>query len=96
MRELEIAERQTALEKQRKPLDRDFQGCRWEHKKRAGFCRMMFLVCFTFHILLAIWVFQDIRKRGTGSGVWIALALLTGFWGTLLYVIVRLADKKEA
>ena len=45
------------------------------------------------HILLATWVFTDIRKRGEGSGLFIVLALLAGIPGTILYALVRLGDR---
>ncbi len=58
-------------------------------------CPVLLLVaalCFVVNILLAVWVFQDIRKRGRGSGIWVIIALLTGLCGTLVYAIVRLRD----
>ncbi len=42
---------------------------------------------------LAIWVYGDIRKRNAGSGIWIVVTLLAGFFGALLYAIARLGDK---
>jgi hypothetical protein len=50
------------------------------------------LICLLIHILLAVWVYQDIRKRGRGSGIWIVVVLLTGLCGTLVYALVRLRD----
>lgn len=52
----------------------------------------MMAICMVVHVLLAIWVYQDVRKRNSGSGIWIAVVLLTGFFGALLYAIVRLGD----
>jgi hypothetical protein len=54
------------------------------------------LVIAACHVLLAVWVFLDIRKRGEGHGIFIALALLAGFCGAILYALVRLADTKKA
>ena len=42
--------------------------------------------------MLASWVFTDIRKRGEGSGVFIALALLAGIPAAIIYSLVRLGD----
>jgi hypothetical protein len=53
------------------------------------------VVVFACHILLAVWVFLDIRKRGEGHGIFIALTLLAGFCGAFLYALVRLADIKR-
>ena len=44
-------------------------------------------------LLLAVWVFQDIRKRNAGSGLWIVVTLLTGLLGAVLYALVRIGDK---
>lgn len=49
-------------------------------------------VCAIVHILLGIWVFQDIRRRSSGSGIWIIVVLLTGFFGAIVYALVRLGD----
>src|SRR5947207_15771731 len=46
------------------------------------------------HIMLAVWVFTDIRKRGEGSGLFIVLALLAGIPGTILYALIRIGDRK--
>jgi len=53
---------------------------------------LMMAMCGLVHILLSIWTFQDIRRRNSGSGIWIVVVLLTGFFGTLLYALVRLGD----
>jgi uncharacterized membrane protein (DUF106 family) len=53
------------------------------------------LICLVVHILVAIWVFQDIRNRGTGSGIWIVITLLAGLLGALVYTVVRLGDVKQ-
>ena len=51
------------------------------------------LICAVVHLLLAIWVYQDIRNRNAGSGLWIVVTLLTGLLGVLVYALVRLGDK---
>jgi hypothetical protein len=56
--------------------------------------KLCLLVAFIFNILLAIWIFTDIRKRGEGSGIFIALALLAGIPAAIIYSIVRIGDKK--
>jgi hypothetical protein len=64
------------------------------HKDISGLIGLCLLVAFIFNILLAIWIFTDIRKRGEGSGVFIALALLAGIPAAIIYAIVRIGDKK--
>jgi hypothetical protein len=63
-------------------------------KDIAELVKLCFLVAFIFNILIAIWIFTDIRKRGEGSGIFIALALLAGIPAAIIYAIVRIGDKK--
>jgi preprotein translocase subunit SecY len=56
--------------------------------------KLCLLVAFVFNILLAIWIYTDIRKRGEGSGIFIALAILAGIPAAIIYAIVRIGDKK--
>jgi len=62
--------------------------------KIGGLVRMCLLVGLIFNILLAVWIYTDIRKRGEGSGIFIFLALLAGIPASIIYSIVRLGDKK--
>lgn len=91
MQELELEERRIELEHLRKKLDWPGHGksC---HEKCAG---PFLMVCFIVHILVSIWVYQDIRKRNSGSGIWIVIALLAGLFGGLVYAIVRLGEIRE-
>jgi hypothetical protein len=41
---------------------------------------------------MAVWVYKDIRARECGSGIWVAVALLAGLFGALVYAVVRLGD----
>jgi hypothetical protein len=52
---------------------------------------ILWAVC---NILLAAWVYTDIRKLGQGHGIFIALVLLAGFPAAILYALVRIGDKK--
>ena len=64
------------------------------HKDIAGLIKLCCLVAFVFNILVAIWIFADIRKRGEGPGIFVALALLAGIPTAIIYAIVRISDKK--
>ena len=46
--------------------------------------------------LLTVWVFKDMKQRDAFSGLWIAITLLAGFFGALLYVLMRLGDMQAA
>lgn len=88
MRELEVEERRIQLERQRRA--QEHPGHRKHHRKPG---KLLFILgCFLVHILVAVWVYKDIRERNSGSGIWIVIALLTGLFGVLAYAIVRLGD----
>ena len=82
--ELELEKREIELEHMQRGHD---------HKKRP----LLFLIVVV-HILVAVWVYQDIRRRNAGSGIWIVIALVAGLLGVLVYAVVRLGDddKKKA
>jgi hypothetical protein len=84
MAELELAKRKMELAHQQKA-----------HRHAPG---LLLLGIAVVHILCAVWVYQDIRQRAYGSGIWIVIALLAGLLGTLVYAIVRVGDgeKKKA
>ena len=63
-------------------------------KKIADMLGLCFLIAVVFNILAAIWIFTDIRKRGEGPGIFVALALLAGIPTAIIYAIVRIGDKK--
>lgn len=84
MRKLELEQRRTHIERERRAFDhRDL------HKNKMG---PILIVCFIINILMAIWVYTDIRQRNSGSGIWIVIALLAGLFGVLAYALVRLGD----
>ncbi|MBU6400514.1 MAG: hypothetical protein KGS61_09365 [Verrucomicrobia bacterium] len=60
----------------------------------GGLVRLCLLVCVIANILLAVWIYGDIRKRGEGPGIFIALALLAGVPAAIIYAIVRIGDRK--
>ena len=64
-----------------------------KHEKEGP--HLLLLLVLVVHILVAVWVYQDIRQRNSGSGIWIVVALLTGLLGVLVYAIVRLGDTRE-
>ena len=55
------------------------------------------LLCFIgmiCNILLAIWIYTDIRKRNEGSGIFVALALFAGIPTAIIYALTRIGDRK--
>jgi len=88
VRQLELQKRETAVQR---GGDDDKYARRLRRCRYYGF-KAFLLISFIVNILLAIWVFQDIRQRNTGSGIWIVVTLLAGWLGAILYVLVRLGD----
>lgn len=85
MQQLELEERKTHIE-------RDRAGHRERHGKKGA--ASLLLLILVVHILVAVWVYTDIRKLNSGSGIWIVIALLTGLLGTLVYAVVRMGDAR--
>lgn len=57
------------------------------------FCFLIGIIC---NILMAVWIFADIRKRGEGSAIFVAMAVLAGIPAALIYALTRLGDKKAS
>lgn len=66
------------------------------HRDLGGVVRLMLLVGILCNILLSVWIFTDIRKRGEGSGIFIALALVAGIPAAIIYALVRIGDRKTS
>jgi len=86
MAELELEKRKIEIDRMRKAHLKKL------HKKEL---HPLLLLCAVVHILAAVWVYQDIRKRNAGSGIWIVITILTGLLGVLVYAIVRLGETGE-
>jgi hypothetical protein len=100
MMELKLQEHRAELDRQRMgPQERMGRGPGPMGRCPVGGFRFLvplFGMCLLIHVLLTVWVYQDIRRRNAGSGLWIVITLLTGFCGALLYALVRLGDNKSA
>jgi hypothetical protein len=59
-----------------------------------GLVCMIIFGAIIFNILIAIWIFTDIRRRGTGAGIFIVLALVAGVPAAIIYALVRIGDAK--
>jgi hypothetical protein len=55
----------------------------------------LFLLASVINILIAVWIYTDIRKRGEGPGIFIALALIAGIPTAIIYALVRIGDRKS-
>jgi len=88
MYKLEIEQRKLELERAQNDDDDDDDDC-------EGALGFLFLLCAVVHILVAVWVYTDIRQLNRGSGIWIVIALLTGLLGALVYAVVRLGNGRQ-
>jgi len=86
MRNLELEKHRLEIEMARRQLGRHFP------KKECG---PLLLVILVLHILVPIWIYRDIQRRGSGSGIWIVIGLLAGLLGAAVYALVRLGDIRE-
>jgi len=91
MREIELEKHHIALEHERRP--QKYPAC-FDHCRKGKMFGLLVIACIV-HILVAVWVYQDIRRRNAGSGIWIVIALLTGLLGALVYAVVRLGDSRQ-
>ncbi len=88
MEELELQQRKMELERTREDLnDDDDEG--------EGVLGLLLAICVIVRILLAVWVYMDIRQLNRGSGIWIVIVLLAGLLGALVYAVVRLGDGRQ-
>jgi len=96
-RKLELEQRQADMEFKRRmgELELEKHKLELERLRKSGRPHPILLVVLVVHILTAIWVYQDIRHRGSGSAIWIVIALLAGLLGTLVYAVVRLGDAEK-
>ena len=88
MQNLELEQRRMELESARQDDDYDDE----DGEEALG---LLLGICVIVHILLAIWVYMDIRKLNRGSGIWIVIVLLAGLLGALVYAVVRLGDGRQ-
>jgi hypothetical protein len=92
MRGLELEKKRIEVENMRKgPKEAGWKKHHYEGAKGA-----FILGIVVVHILLTLWVYGDIKERGKGSVIWVAVVLLAGILGTIPYTIVRLGDVREA
>jgi cation transport ATPase len=85
MNQFDLEQRKMELEHARQDRERDGRGI----------LGVLLLICAVVHILVAVWVYMDIRQLNRGSGLWIVIALLTGLLGALVYAVVRIGDGRQ-
>ncbi len=96
MQELELEKYKIELEHMRRPKEHPRQVKDNDDDDDDDDLHPLLLLVLVVHILCAVWVYQDIRRRAGGSGLWIVIALLTGLLGTLVYAVVRLGENQKS
>ncbi len=98
MQELELEKRKIELEHMRRPKEHPghMKDNDDDDDDDDDDLHPLLLLVLVVHILCAVWVYQDIRRRAGGSGIWIVIALLTGLLGTLVYAVVRLGESQKS
>ena len=96
MQELELEKRKIELEHMRRPKEHPIRLEQDDDDDDHDELHPLLLLVLVVHILCAVWVYQDIRRRAGGSGIWIVIALLTGLLGTLVYAVVRLGESQKS
>ena len=96
MQELELEKYKIELEHMRRPKERQIRVEDDDDDDDDDDMHPLLLLVLVVHILCAVWVYQDIRRRAGGSGIWIVIALLTGLLGTLVYAVVRIGESQKS
>jgi hypothetical protein len=94
MQEMELEKHKIHLDRERRGPEHPGPGMHDMHGSKEDGHPLLLLIA-VIHILVAIWVYTDIRQRNRGSGIWIVIALLAGLLGALVYAIVRLGDDRK-
>jgi len=95
--ELELEQQRTEADFQREMRSLELEARRLDlaragQKREGGGLAVLLILCAVVRILVPVWIYQDIRQRGAGSGLWIVLGLLGGLLAALVYAVVRLGD----
>ncbi len=96
MQELELEKYKIELEHMRRPKEHSGHVKDHDDDDDEDDLHPLLLLILVVHILCAVWVYQDIRRRAGGSGIWIVIALLTGLLGTLVYAVVRIGESPKS
>lgn len=97
MTKLEIEKKRREMNRQENNFNRkNNMPCKGRQKPCGAVGHVIvFAVCALIHILLTVWVYNDIKERKTGSGIWIIVVLLTGLLGIIPYALIRIGDTKQ-
>jgi len=50
---------------------------------------ILIVIIYVIAIALAVWVYNDAKKRNMNAEMWLLIMLLTSFIGCIIYLIVR-------
>jgi len=95
VKKIELEKAKVSLERERQMVKPPMPPLSAHGRHMPPLHGLFMAVCGLVNVLLAIWVFGDLRKRNTGSGLWVVITLLSGFFGALVYAVARLGDGKQ-
>lgn len=55
----------------------------------GGICCTIYLISFVLWIVLAVWIYDDAKKRGESGGLWVLLVLFLGIIAIIIWLIIR-------
>jgi len=98
--QMEFETREVRAEHERQMAQLELEALRAEIEEAQngsedGPLALLLILCGVVRILVATWIYQDIRRRNAGSGLWIVLGLFGGLFAALVYAVVRLGDSDE-
>jgi len=98
--QMEFETREVRAEHERQMAQLELEALRAEIEEaqngsEGGPLALLLILCGVVRILVATWIYQDIRRRNAGSGLWIVLGLFGGLFAALVYAVVRLGDSDE-
>jgi len=50
---------------------------------------IIIVIIYVIAIHIAVWVYNDAKKRDINAAVWLLIVLLTSYIGCIIYLIVR-------
>ena len=101
--EMEMKQREAKMDTERQMQQLDLEQRKMEldrargdnDDKCEGALGLLLAICVIVRILLAVWVYMDIRQLNRGSGIWIVIVLLAGLLGALVYAVIRIGDGRQ-
>jgi hypothetical protein len=60
------------------------------------FFYVFFIVYFIISIIIVVWLYKDVKKRGTNITIWVIIGFVMNIVGLLIWIIVRPSIKNKS